>query len=54
METKVCTSCSQQKPVSDFHHFGKDGSRVGKWCKPCYEKNKTAKRLRQPKASLAS
>ena len=32
METKVCTSCKTEKPVSDFHRFGSGGARVGKWC----------------------
>lgn len=43
METKVCTSCGQDKPITAFHRFGKDGSRIGKWCSPCYAKNKPAK-----------
>ena len=46
METRVCTACGQQKAVSEFYHFGKDNSRIGKWCKPCYEKNKTKRRAR--------
>ena len=38
MEMKVCTSCGKEKPVSDFHRFGKEGSRIGKWCEACYTK----------------
>ncbi len=37
---KVCSSCKVDKPESEFYRFGKDGSRVGKWCEICYSKNK--------------
>jgi hypothetical protein len=37
---KMCTSCKTEKPESEFHRFGKDGARIGKWCKDCYTKNK--------------
>lgn len=37
---KMCSSCKTEKPESEFHHFGKDGARVGKWCRDCYSKNK--------------
>ena len=39
MDTKVCTSCRIEKPISEFHHFGKNDSRVGKWCEACYQKS---------------
>ena len=48
METKVCTSCRMEKPVSEFHHFGKNLSRVGKWCEACYEKKLGAKPTSAP------
>jgi hypothetical protein len=38
MNTRVCTSCKKEKPLSEFHRFGKDGSRIGKWCDECYAK----------------
>jgi hypothetical protein len=40
METKVCTSCGQAKPLDQFHRFGKDLIRVGKWCEECFKKKK--------------
>ena len=51
METKVCTSCNVEKPVSAFHRFGKDGSRVGKWCEDCYTKKIAGKPPATPKLS---
>ena len=51
METKVCTSCGKQKPVSDFHRFGKDGSRIGKWCEECYTRKGSGKPASPPKAA---
>lgn len=51
METKICTCCGQAKLITEFHRFGKDGSRIGKWCKPCYAKNKPVKVAEKPKAS---
>ena len=49
METKVCTSCGKQKAVSDFHRFGKDESRVGKWCEECYTRKGAGKPASPPK-----
>ena len=43
MEFKICTSCGKEKSVADFHKFGKDGSRVGKWCEDCYAKKAAGK-----------
>jgi hypothetical protein len=37
METKICTSCKQEKPLAAFHRFGADGSKLGKWCEACYQ-----------------
>ena len=51
METKVCTSCGKEKSVSDFHRFGKDGSRVGKWCEDCYTKKAAGKPVTTQKQS---
>ena len=51
MESKVCTSCRKDKPVSDFHRFGKDGSRLGKWCEDCYTKKIAGKPPATPKPS---
>ena len=42
MEMKVCTSCRAEKPLTQFHRFGANGERVGKWCEECYKKNKRA------------
>lgn len=39
-EMKVCTCCKQSKNLAEFHRFGKDLSRVGKWCEECYLKKK--------------
>ena len=38
MESRICTSCKVQKPLADFHRFGRDGSRIGRWCEACYQK----------------
>ena len=51
METKVCTSCNVEKPVSEFHRYGKDDSRVGKWCEDCYTKKIAGKPAASPKPS---
>jgi hypothetical protein len=40
MTTKICTSCKTEKPVAEFHHFGKGGVQVGKWCEDCFQKKK--------------
>jgi hypothetical protein len=37
---KVCTSCGQRKGLPEFHHFGKDKKRVGKWCELCLQRQK--------------
>lgn len=37
---KVCTSCGQRKGLHEFHRFGKDGKRVGKWCEECFQRRK--------------
>lgn len=50
---KICTSCKIEKPESDFHRFGKDGSRVGKWCEACYTKNKGGKKTPPRKQAQA-
>ena len=42
MAMKICTSCRAEKPVAEFHRFGPNGERVGKWCEECYKKNKRA------------
>ena len=49
METKVCTSCNLQKPIADFHRFGKDGARIGKWCEECYTRKIAGKPAPSPK-----
>lgn len=49
METKVCTSCGKEKPVSEFHRFGNVGSRIGKWCEACYSKKIAGKPAASPK-----
>ena len=49
MESKVCTSCKTEKPLSEFHRFGGSGTQVGKWCEACYTKNKAAKKAPPPK-----
>ena len=36
METKICTSCKTEKPLSEFHRFGSGGAQIGKWCEACY------------------
>jgi hypothetical protein len=36
---KVCTKCRVAKSPTEFHHFGMDGSRIGKWCEACYQKH---------------
>jgi hypothetical protein len=51
MDRKVCTSCNVEKPVSEFHRFGKDDSRIGKWCEACYTKKIAGKPAASPKAS---
>jgi hypothetical protein len=38
---RVCTKCRQAKAPSEFHHFGKDRSRIGKWCEDCYQRHGT-------------
>ena len=43
---RVCTSCKVAKPESEFHRFGKDQSRIGKWCESCYVRNKKKTRNR--------
>jgi len=53
METKVCNSCGKEKPVAEFHRFGKDGSRIGKWCEECYTKQIAGKAAAAPKPSAA-
>ena len=53
METKVCTSCKVEKPVSDFHRFGRDGSRIGKWCEACYTKKIAGTPVASPKPSAS-
>lgn len=50
METKVCTSCNVEKPISEFHHYGKDDSRIGKWCETCYTKKIAGKPTASAKA----
>ena len=49
METKVCTSCGREKPSSEFHRFGKDSSRIGKWCEECYTRKGSGKPASPPK-----
>jgi len=49
---KQCTYCKLEKPESEFHHFGKDGARIGKWCTVCYQKNK--KKDQRPAPSPAT
>jgi hypothetical protein len=39
-DLKVCTSCGQRKSLHEFHHFGKDRKRVGKWCELCLQRQK--------------
>ncbi len=40
MTTKTCTACKTEKPLTEFHRFGKNGGQVGKWCEPCFQKKK--------------
>lgn len=40
---KSCTKCRKAKASSQFHRFGKDRSRIGKWCEECYQKHGTGK-----------
>lgn len=49
METKVCGSCGKEKSVTEFHRFGKDGARIGKWCEACYTRRIAGKPPRPPK-----
>jgi hypothetical protein len=37
---RMCSSCRKEHPESEFHSVGKDGARVGKWCKDGYSKNR--------------
>ena len=53
METKVCTSCKKEKPVSEFHRFGSGGTQVGKWCEACYVKKIAGKPAVSPKQSTS-
>lgn len=34
---KTCTYCGKRKPIAEFHQFGKNPVRIGKWCEPCYQ-----------------
>jgi len=36
---KICTRCRLPKPIETFHHFGKNRTRVGKWCEDCFQKH---------------
>jgi hypothetical protein len=44
---KVCTSCGQRKDIHEFHRFGKDGNRIGKWCEPCLQRQKRRRAANQ-------
>jgi hypothetical protein len=46
-DSKVCTSCGQQKDLHEFHRFGKDGKRVGKWCEACLQRQKRRRAAKQ-------
>lgn len=37
METKICSRCKIEKPVSEFHKCKKTGYQY--WCKPCHRKD---------------
>ena len=39
MDTKKCTHCREDKPLTDFHVFGRNRERIGRWCAVCYDKN---------------
>jgi hypothetical protein len=46
-DPRFCASCKRRLPIDQFHHFGKDGARIGKWCEECYQRqigNKKEKR----------
>ena len=34
---KICTSCGEEKPLNEFHHYGR-GVRTGKWCQKCWQR----------------
>ena len=36
---KICTRCRLPKPIETFHRFGKNTTRVGKWCEDCFQKH---------------
>lgn len=46
IETKVCTSCGETKRTGEFHHFGAEKERVGKWCESCFQRT-NGRRKRQ-------
>lgn len=33
---KTCTRCRTQRPLSEFHHYGRGA--IGKWCEQCYQR----------------
>lgn len=35
---KLCTACQRRKILQEFHRYGKGGSRIGKWCEPCFQR----------------
>jgi len=46
METKVCTTCKQEKPVSDFHRNNNKKDGRSSQCKECvadYQRNRYRK-----------
>lgn len=51
MEKRVCSSCRETKPLAEFHKFGPNRERVGKWCEDCYQKNKARARKKPGSSS---